>query len=87
MAIPKYYEMYKSFLTVLLDGKVHTIKEEKQQVIKDFRLSENEIAELLPSGKQTVFDNRIGWCRTYLKKGRADCKPMPGTISNHRCRA
>jgi mrr restriction system protein len=41
--------MYKSFLTVLLDGKVHTIKEEKQQVIKDFRLSENEIAELLPS--------------------------------------
>lgn len=68
MAIPKYYEMYKSFLTVLLDGKVHTIKEEKQQVIKDFRLSENEIAELLPSGKQTVFDNRIGWCRTYLKK-------------------
>ena len=23
---------------------------------------------LLASGKQTVFDNRIGWCRTYLKK-------------------
>lgn len=88
MAIPKYYEMYKSFLTVLLDGKVHTIKEEKQQVIKDFRLSENEIAELLPSGKQTVFDNRIGWCRTYLKKARLIVSPCRGqyqiTDAGHR---
>lgn len=23
---------------------------------------------MLPSGKQSVFSNRIGWCRTYLKK-------------------
>ena len=88
MAIPKYYEMYKSFLTVLLDGKVHTIKEEKQQVIKDFRLSENEIAELLPSGKQTVFDNRIGWCRTYLKKAGLIASPCRGqyqiTDAGHR---
>ena len=88
MAIPKYYEMYKSFLTVLLDGKVHTIKEEKQQVIKDFRLSENEIAELLPSGKQTVFDNRIGWCRTYLKKAVLIVSPCRGqyqiTDAGHR---
>ena len=88
MAIPKYYEMYKSFLTVLLDGKVHTIKEEKQQVIKDFRLSENEIAELLPSGKQTVFDNRIGWCRTYLKKAGLIVSPCRGqyqiTDAGHR---
>lgn len=26
------------------------------------------MAELLPSGRQTVFVNRIGWARTYLKK-------------------
>jgi restriction system protein len=25
------------------------------------------MAELLPSGQQRVFDNRIGWARTYLK--------------------
>ena len=36
MAIPKYYEMYKSFLTVLLDGKVHTIKEENSRLSKIF---------------------------------------------------
>ena len=68
MAIPKYFEMYKSFLKVLMDGEIHSIQEEKQQVINDFRLSEKEIAELLPSGRQSIFANRIGWCMTYLKK-------------------
>lgn len=37
-------------------------------MIEDFKLTDTELAELLPSGKQPVFSNRIGWCRTYLKK-------------------
>ena len=31
MAVPKYYEMYRSFLKVLMDGNIHSMKEEKQQ--------------------------------------------------------
>ena len=38
MAVPKYYEMYRSFLKVLMDGNIHSMKEEKQQVIDDFHL-------------------------------------------------
>lgn len=68
MAIPKYYEMYRAFLECLQDGKIHTIKEIKVHVIKSFSLSDADLVEMLPSGKQSVFDNRIGWCRTYLKK-------------------
>lgn len=78
MAVPKYYEMYKSFLKVLIDGKIHSIKEEKQQIIDDFQLTESEISELLPSGKQAIFDNRIGWCRTYLKKAELIESPSRG---------
>lgn len=78
MAVPKYYEMYKSFLKVLMDGKIHSIKEEKQQIIDDFQLTESEISELLPSGKQAIFDNRIGWCRTYLKKAQLIESPSRG---------
>lgn len=40
----------------------------KNQVIKDLNLTEADLAELLPSERQTIFSNRIGWCRTYLKK-------------------
>lgn len=68
MSIPKYFEMYKSFLKSLLDGQEHPYIDVKNQVIKDFKLSQSDVTELLPSGKQTIFSNRIGWCRTYLKK-------------------
>ena len=33
-----------------------------------FKLSESDRKELLPSGTDTIFDNRVGWARTYLKK-------------------
>ena len=78
MAVPKYYEMYKSFLKVLIDGKIHSMQEEKQQVISDFNLSEEQTTELLPSGRQSIFDNRIGWCRTYLKKAGLIESPSRG---------
>ena len=68
MAVPKYYEMYHSFLQSLSDGEVHPYSDVKKKVIEDFKLTDIELAELLPSGKQPVFSNRIGWCRTYLKK-------------------
>lgn len=33
-----------------------------------FNLSEPELRELLPSGTQTTFANRVGWAATYMKK-------------------
>lgn len=68
MAIPKYSEMYKSFLRALADGNEHPYADVKEQVISDFRLTDEDTTKLLTSGKQTIFSNRIGWCRTYLKK-------------------
>lgn len=68
MAVPKYFEMYQSFLRGLADGADHPYIDLKNQVIRDFNLTDADIAELLPSGRQTIFSNRIGWCRTYLKK-------------------
>ncbi|MDE5596609.1 MAG: restriction endonuclease [Lachnospiraceae bacterium] len=68
MSVPKYFEMYKSFLRGLEDGQEHPYIDVKNQVIQDFNLSDTDIAELLPSERQTIFSNRIGWCRTYLKK-------------------
>lgn len=68
MPIPKYFQMYHSFLKSLSDGEEHLYSAVKQQVILDFQLSAKDLEEMLPSGKQTVFNNRIGWCRTYLKK-------------------
>ena len=68
MSLPKYHELYAPFLKTLQDGQIHTMKEIKQSVADQMHLTEADLAERLPSGKQAVFDNRIGWTRTYLKK-------------------
>lgn len=78
MPIPKYNEMYRPFLAVLQDGNVHSLKEIKSKVIEEFKLTETDIAERFASGNQLVIDNRIGWCRTYLKKAELIESPARG---------
>lgn len=68
MSIPKYHELMLPILRELSDGNEKTISELKANLAIRFKLSEDELKELLPSGNQQVFDNRVGWARTYLKK-------------------
>lgn len=56
------------FLRYTADGKEHTLRDAEENLAEHFNLSPSERAELLPSGQQGVFKNRIGWARTYLKK-------------------
>jgi restriction system protein len=66
--IPKYEEIMLPFLQVLADGNEHSLNEVNGRLAVEFALSENEVRELLPSGQQPIFRNRVGWARTYLKK-------------------
>jgi len=68
MAVPKYNELFGPFLKAIGDGNIHSLKEIKNSVAEDIQLSEEDSTALLPSGRQTFFENRISWCRTYLKK-------------------
>ena len=68
MAIPDYQTCMLPFLRFLSDGKEHTLREAEDALAEHFALSSAERAELLPSGQQGIFKNRIGWARTYLKK-------------------
>jgi restriction system protein len=68
MAIPDYQSIMLPFLRFLGDKKDHSFREILNALAKEFNLSEEELRELLPSGKQPIFDNRVGWARTYMKK-------------------
>jgi restriction system protein len=50
------------------DGQDHTFREAVESLAMNFKLTEQERREMLPSGQQEIFDNRIGWARTYMKK-------------------
>lgn len=68
MAIPDYQALMLPLLRALADGEEHHINDLTADLAARFRLTAEEERELLPSGKQPVFRNRVGWARTYLKK-------------------
>ena len=80
MAIPKYDEMYNEVLNTLKDGKEHSIREIREDIIKCFNLSEEELKEVLSSGRN-LFTNRVGWTVTYLKKAEVIKSSKRGIFS------
>jgi restriction system protein len=67
MPIPDYQTLMLPLLRLAADGEVHSKRDTVPELALQFGLSEDEQKELLPSGKQGVFDNRVGWARSYLK--------------------
>lgn len=55
-------------LEIAGDGQEHKLRDAVEALAEKFSLSEEERNELLPSGSQAVFNNRVGWAKTYLKK-------------------
>ena len=76
MAVPKYHEFMKPMLEMLGDGKEHKTQTLYTDLADHFKLTEADKAEYLPSGRQLLYHNRIGWAKTYLvKAGLAEpCK-------------
>ncbi len=50
------------------DGKEHVNQETSDAMAAEIGLSEEERAQLLPSGKQTVFTNRVAWAKAHFKR-------------------
>lgn len=68
MTIPDFQTLMYPLLRVVGDGGEHRAREYVEELAQDFGLSESERRQLLPSGRQSVFDNRVGWAATYLVK-------------------
>ncbi|MCW5550253.1 MAG: winged helix-turn-helix domain-containing protein, partial [Opitutaceae bacterium] len=68
MPIPDYQSCMLPLLRYAGDGTERAFKEAVAVLAEEFRLTEAEKSEYLPSGQQTVFQNRVGWARTYMKK-------------------
>lgn len=66
--IPKHFELHKPILEYLSDGEQHSLKDLKNKMAERFNLSPEECEEMLPSGRQTVLYNRVGWAKIYLDK-------------------
>lgn len=59
MAIPDFQSLMLPLLRFLGDGKEHPNPETTERLAAEFKLTEEERLQLLPSGKQSIFTNRV----------------------------
>ena len=65
MPIPDYQSLMLPVLLASSNGEAR-IGAVVEELADQLGLSPEERSELLPSGKQTVFSNRVHWAKTYL---------------------
>lgn len=78
MGIPDYQTVMLPLLQLAADGLDHKFRDAVEQLAVEFGLTPEEQSELLPSGTQATFDNRVGWARTYLKQAGLLSSPKRG---------
>lgn len=64
--IPDYQSLMRPVLEESVDGEVK-IRDVVDLLADRYQLTEDERADLLQSGKQTRFANRVHWAKSYLK--------------------
>jgi len=67
MAIPDYESIMLPLLRLSEDDKEYSLWQAIDMLAVEFNLTDEEQKQLIPSGRQTLFYNRVGWARTYLK--------------------
>ena len=68
MAIPDFQSCMLPLLQFAGDGEEHSISEAYDALAEYFDLSDEDMNELLPSGKQQTYKNRIAWANSYFKQ-------------------
>jgi restriction system protein len=78
MAIPDFQSLMLPLLDSANDGAVRTLADSRKQLAFFFSLTPEEIEELLPSGRQRRFDNRVAWAKVYLEQAGLLSSPKRG---------
>jgi len=78
--IPDYQTLMLPLLKAVSDGKEHKYRDIIEDLANEFQLTDDERKELLASGNQAIFDNRVAWSKTYLKKAGLLDSPKRATF-------
>jgi restriction system protein len=70
MSVPTYDAYMLPMLQMAADGEEHDIHEARVVIAEMMQLTEDQLSELLPSGRKTKYKDRINWAKTYLTKAR-----------------
>ena len=81
MAIPDFQTLMLPLLKYLHSVQSSTFKECVKHLADEFSLTEDERKQMLPSGRDILFRNRVGWSRTHLFKAGLIDSPRRGILN------
>lgn len=79
--IPDYQTLMLPLLKHVSDGQEHKYRDIIEYLANEFEVTDEERKELLASGNQAIFDSRVGWAKTYLKKAKLLDSPKRATFT------
>ena len=68
MGVPDFQALMLPLLRIHGDGREHSLADARKRLAGELRLTEADQAELLPSGSQSRFGNRVAWAKFYLRQ-------------------
>ncbi|MGL6126312.1 winged helix-turn-helix domain-containing protein [Chryseobacterium artocarpi] len=69
MAVPDFQTIMYPFLNIIKDCQIYSLDPILVERLSTyFNLDSDDLRERIPSGKQPLFRNIIGWSRSYLIK-------------------
>jgi restriction system protein len=80
MAIPDFQSVMLPFVKILGDGHERTMRQATEQLAEFYQLTDQERQELLPSGQQSIFNNRVAWAKSHLKAAGLLENPVRGRV-------
>ena len=78
VAVPDYQSLMYPLLKLLGEKGPLAARKAYELLAVELGLTPEQRAELLPSGGQPLFENRVGWAKTYLKKAGLVDSPKRG---------
>jgi len=69
MAVPDFQSLMLPVLRAAADRDI-SAADLRSRIAAELRLTEADLAEMLPSGRQTTFANRTAWANVFLQRAR-----------------
>jgi len=78
--IPDFQTLMRPLLELASDGQIHSVRDVRGQLAERFKLTDEEKKQLLPSGRQPLFGNRVAWAKVYLQAAGLLDSPQRGHL-------
>jgi restriction system protein len=80
VAVPDFQSLMLLLLRMAGDGAQHSMAEAREVLAVEFKLTQADRDELLPSGRVSRFANPVAWAKSYLQQAGLLMSPRRGHL-------